>query len=292
MLHWTYRRKKHVVRPGGFTLIELLVVISIIALLMAMLAPALRTARAQAKQVVCGVRLKQWGVAFSCYSAEYGAVWPHSDGLDRGPDDINDPDISQEDLADWHGWVDVLPPMINLKPWRQFPDNEHPGQSTFYQCPTAELSEPTSLYSYYPERDGYFSYAMNACLELDENAWEPPDGVGYPMPSFLDTTRIVCPQRVVLLFDQLLDVRKGYDGTAPYRSAGQHCGGYPIAFSARHVRSRSKLGGNILFCDGHVGWQKTVWAEEWGDWQIGRQQSPPRSDPNWYPYPGPRSSAE
>jgi prepilin-type processing-associated H-X9-DG protein len=104
------------------------------------------------------------------------------------------------------------------------------------------------------------------------------------MPSFLDTGRIVRPAQVILLFDQLLDPRNGFGGDQVYRAAGKYCGSYPISFSARHRRG-SKLGGNILHADGHGQWHPTVWKEEWGTWDVGRQQAPPRNDPDWYPYP-------
>lgn len=52
----------------GFTLIELLVVISIIALLLAILIPALGKAKKLAYNVVCRSRLKQWGMMFNMFT--------------------------------------------------------------------------------------------------------------------------------------------------------------------------------------------------------------------------------
>ena len=52
----------------GFTLIELLVVIAIIALLMAMLMPALARVRRQARGAACKANLHQWAIIFSMYT--------------------------------------------------------------------------------------------------------------------------------------------------------------------------------------------------------------------------------
>ncbi|AQQ10255.1 type II secretion system protein G [Sedimentisphaera cyanobacteriorum] len=63
-------------RKKAFTLIELLVVISIIALLMAILMPALGRARESAKNVICGTNLKQIGVGTAMYVADYNGRLP------------------------------------------------------------------------------------------------------------------------------------------------------------------------------------------------------------------------
>ncbi len=55
----------------GFTLIELLVVIAIIALLMAILMPALQRVKRQARTIVCRKNLSQYGLASRMYLDDF-----------------------------------------------------------------------------------------------------------------------------------------------------------------------------------------------------------------------------
>jgi prepilin-type N-terminal cleavage/methylation domain-containing protein/prepilin-type processing-associated H-X9-DG protein len=63
-------------RKKGFTLIELLVVISIIALLMSILMPALSRVKKQAQSVACMSRLKSWGLIYKLYTDDYQGSFP------------------------------------------------------------------------------------------------------------------------------------------------------------------------------------------------------------------------
>ncbi len=62
----------------GFTLIELLVVIAIIALLMAILMPALQRARKQVRGILCRSNLNQYGLAARMYLDDNEGSFPYS----------------------------------------------------------------------------------------------------------------------------------------------------------------------------------------------------------------------
>ncbi len=103
-------RKSSVIDANGFTLIELLVVIAVIALLLAILLPAVQSVRRKAKALVCQSNLRQWGWILNQYLDENGGWFPLGNGagawLLRGGAPSNDPkrscmpyDIRTEGIA-------------------------------------------------------------------------------------------------------------------------------------------------------------------------------------------------
>ena len=80
-------QKKYI---SGFTLVELLVVITIIGMLMALLIPAVNTARETARRLKCTSQLKQFGTATAAYEANHGFMvsngwgWRWTGDPDRG----------------------------------------------------------------------------------------------------------------------------------------------------------------------------------------------------------------
>jgi prepilin-type N-terminal cleavage/methylation domain-containing protein/prepilin-type processing-associated H-X9-DG protein len=93
----------------AFTLIELLVVIAIIAILAALLLPALSSAKAKAQTVSCLNNLKQWGLATQMFALENNDLLP-KDGTPNGTS-VNE------------GWYIDLPrvlgqPNYQLMEWR------------------------------------------------------------------------------------------------------------------------------------------------------------------------------
>jgi prepilin-type N-terminal cleavage/methylation domain-containing protein len=129
-------------RPKGFTLIELLVVIAIIAILMAILMPALQRVKKQARTVACQSNLRQWALYFSLYTDE------NNGHFHRGWNESADTQFS---------WMTVMRPYYLDDPELRF-------------CPTATkprvggMGEDATFGAWTNFYDEHGSYGINICV--------------------------------------------------------------------------------------------------------------------------------
>ena len=72
---WRWSRRRQA--AGGFTLVELLIVVTILAILAALLFPVFASARRKARQMVCGSRVRQLGVALTLYVSDWDEQYPY-----------------------------------------------------------------------------------------------------------------------------------------------------------------------------------------------------------------------
>jgi len=139
-------------KPAAFTLIELLVVIAIIAILAALLLPALAKAKDQARLANCLSNQRQWGLGLQLYQTE------NSDGLPRDGMGANGrypgaptPSGTPKDPS---AWFNLLPPFMGgertlagywKRPTVVFQENVKNlpfpgGTGKIWHCPNARMT--------------------------------------------------------------------------------------------------------------------------------------------------------
>ena len=121
----------------AFTLIELLVVIAIIAVLAAMLLPALARAKERSQATVCLNHLRQWGLATQLFASLNDDVLP-KDGTPNG-------------TSTTEGWYVDLPAAISVPTYHQMPFSTNStadrGKSV-WDCPSRRFPESTNHFHY------------------------------------------------------------------------------------------------------------------------------------------------
>jgi prepilin-type N-terminal cleavage/methylation domain-containing protein len=237
----------------AFTLIELLVVIAIIAILAALLLPALSRAKTQALRANCLSNLKQWDLAMHLYAIENSDILPR-DGM--GCNGTYAPGGSG-DHADKNAWFNLLPPFVaektlleyfnqpgrtgNMTQWIPFPG----GKGKIWHCPSASMTQDqVDNVLAGNGAEGFFSYDMN----IDLKKTTPDVNLDYPrMPKITNFRK---PDANVLLFDCVFN-----PSTEKVNNSPQYNSVNP-ANRWRNYASRHEAGGVINFLDGHAKYYK------------------------------------
>jgi prepilin-type N-terminal cleavage/methylation domain-containing protein len=233
----------------AFTLIELLVVIAIIAILAAMLLPALAKAKDKAKQIACTSSLRQWGIALQMY------VTDNNDGIPR--DGMNSGGTyGAGDSQQPNAWFNLLPQYVAEQPLSAYTTNATAsaeqnskilpfpdGVGKIYHCTAARMVGSDLATVSGAGADGFFSCDMNIDLKKK-------DASNYTYPEMPKITRIKRPTDTVFMFDCVFSPSAEVVNSSPqYNSVNP-------ANRWRSFASRHNKGGNINFLEGHVGYYK------------------------------------